>query len=397
VRLLITAAALLLASAGHSAEPTVPITPQPATSEFHFVVLGDSQFDDPSTFNRMVDDVTHLNPAFVIQVGDMIDGYSDPGTVESEWQRFRHQIAPLDTIPFVAVPGNHDLYNAERRSDSAIQALYERQWGPTYRSFNYRNARFVILNSDAPGEERSIGAEQWRWLERTLAATDTEHVFVFLHRPPLGLANADALHQLLRRYPVRYVFYGHQHHYHYFERDGIRYVMTNAAAETGVPMPAVGGFDHLLLVSVRDADVRYAVVKADAIQAPDSADPADNQALFDLSRNLLPGQLPLEPAGERRWTMRVPLKNPTDRALTAYLSCRSDDNRWRFEPAAIPVVELSPQTTHTVSLTATYAVDGMPESQPRCTVQVPFQTRYGEWLPFEVETMATSPVTDNHP
>jgi hypothetical protein len=274
----------------------------------------------------------------------------------------------------------------------ALLAVYERHWGPAYRSFDYRNARFVVLNSDAPGEERSIGPEQWRWLERTLAESDAEHLFVFLHRPPLGLDNADALHELLRRHPVRYVFYGHQHHYHYFERDGIRYVMTNAAADTGVPMPEVGGFDHLLLVSVRDDDVRYAVVNADGIRAPDSADPVDNQALFDLSRNLVPRELALEPDGERRWRLRLPLRNPTERGLTAYLSCRSEDDRWRFEPPAIPVVGLPPQASRTVTVTAIHAVDGPPETQPRCTVQVPFQTRFGEWLPFEVETVGVPPL-----
>ena len=379
------APALLLWAMAQAAIAATP-APRPAEHEFHFVVLGDSQFDDPATFNRMIDDITHLNPAFVIQVGDMIEGYAGPETVAAEWQRFRNQIAPLDTIPFVPVPGNHDLYNAERLADRELQALYERHWGPAYRSFDYRNARFVILNSDAPGEERSIGPEQWAWLQKTLDESDAEHVFVFLHRPPPGLANADVLHRLLRRHPVRYVFYGHQHHYHYYERDGIRYVMTNAAADTGVPIPAVGGFDHLLVVSVRDADVRYVVAKADGLRAPDTADPADNQALFDLSRRLIEPVLPLEAAGGRRWRLRLPLQNPTDRKLSAYVSCTSDDERWRFEPAAIPVAELPPNGGYTVDLIATYAVDGAPESTPRCTVQVPFQTRFGEWVPFQVET-----------
>ena len=45
--------------------------PTPAQNEFHFAVLGDSQFHDPATFNRMIDDLTYIRPAFVVQVGDI--------------------------------------------------------------------------------------------------------------------------------------------------------------------------------------------------------------------------------------------------------------------------------------------------------------------------------------
>jgi predicted phosphodiesterase len=367
------------------------VVPQPARDEFQFVVLGDSQFHEPAVFNRMIDDVRHLNPGFVIQVGDMIEGYAPIDVVAAQWERFGSQIAPLGTIPFVPVPGNHDLYNPERRADTALEDLYQRRWGPTYRAFEYRNARFFVLNSDAPGEERSIGPDQWRWLADELAGTTAEHVFVFMHRPPATLANAEALHDLLRRHRVRYVFYGHHHHYHFFERDGIRYVMTNAAATSAVPLDAVGGYHHFLLVSVRDAEVRYAVVRADAIEPPDSSHPDDNQALFDLTRQLVAAQQPMTSLPDGGWSLQIPLKNPTPRPLAAYVSCRSDDDRWRFEPAAIPAAQLPSGGEQTLALTARYAVGGTPETRPTCAIQVPWQTRAGEWIPFERETRGVLP------
>jgi 3',5'-cyclic AMP phosphodiesterase CpdA len=295
-----------------------PVVPQPARDEFHFVVLGDSQFDDPATFNRMIDDVRHLNPAFVVQVGDMIDGYAGADEISEQWQRFRQQIGPLGHIPFVPVPGNHDLYGPERRAEPEIETIYRGLWGPTYRSFDYRNARFVILNSDAPGAERRIGEAQLAWLEARLAESTAEHVFVFLHRPPATLDDAATLHALLRRFPVRFVFYGHQHHYHYLERDGVRYVMTNAAADNVVPYPEVGGYDHFLLVTVRDGDAGFAVVHADAVEPPDSADAEANQVLFALWRGLAPESVPLADAGSQRWTMDLPIANPTGRPVTGH-------------------------------------------------------------------------------
>jgi hypothetical protein len=384
-RTVVWLAVLLAAVPVIAADIRPHMVPEPAAAEFHFVVLGDSQFHDPALFNRLVDDIRHLNPAFVVQVGDMIEGYTDPTAVEVEWQRFRRQIAPLGDIPFMPVPGNHDLYNAERMADEALEAIYRRQWGATWYHFDYRNTRLVVLNSDAPGAERRIGPAQWRWLEQTLADSPASHVIVFLHRPPASLENADALHALFRKHPVRFVFYGHHHHYHFEERDGIRYVMTNAAATGALPIPDVGGFHHLLLVSVRDDDIRYAAIGADSIRAPDSVVPADNYDLFDLYRNLVPRSIPLEPAGEHRWKATLPFANPTDRSLTLYIQCGSGDRRWQFAPAAIPPQPLAPQRRAQIELTAYIEPARVPESQPVCTVEMPYQTARGTWIPYRVE------------
>ena len=55
--------------------------PKEKENEFHFVILGDSLFHDPAKFNRVVDQTKLLMPAFVIQVGDLIQGcllYTSP-------------------------------------------------------------------------------------------------------------------------------------------------------------------------------------------------------------------------------------------------------------------------------------------------------------------------------
>jgi UDP-2,3-diacylglucosamine pyrophosphatase LpxH len=362
--------------------------PTPAQNEFHFAVLGDSQFHDPATFNRMIDDLTYIRPAFVVQVGDMIRGYSnDLTTIEAEWERFAAQIAPLGSVPFVPVPGNHDLYNAFRRSDSKLVALYEQRWGPSYRAFDYRNSHFIILNSDAPDEEERIGPDQFAWLQQNLATTAAEHIFVFMHRPPDSLTNAEALHELLRHHPVRYVFYGHLHHYHFRERDGIGYVMTNAAADSATTQPAVGSFDHFLHVSVRDADVSFASIKADAIEAPDYASPNDNYEMFDLIKGLAPALVELTPAQDK-WLMAIPLTNPTTRDLAIYVECSATDGRWRHEPKKIPVIELEAKQHYELRLSWS---NSHSEMMPSCTLRVPYQTHHGDWLQhtMQVTSQAT--------
>jgi len=191
------------------------------------------------------------------------------------------------------VPGNHDLYNARQQADPDIEQIYRETWGATYYSFSYRNSLMIVLNTDAPGQESRIDDEQWQWLRDTLNRNSRAHVFLFMHRPPDTLRNATALHELLLEHPVRYVFYGHHHHYHFDERDGIRYVMTNAAANSGLTVDAVGSFDHFLQVSVRDSVTSFAVVHADSIEKPAYIHPSDNYDLFAIARELTPRRVVL--------------------------------------------------------------------------------------------------------
>jgi hypothetical protein len=345
------------------------------------VVLGDSQFHDPAGYNRMIDDIRYLMPAFVIQVGDMIDGYKNElAIIEAEWQRFKNQIAPLAPIPFLPVPGNHDLYNAERRSDVQLETLYRNIWGAPYYAFDYRNATFIILNSDAPGQERQISHTQRHWLTRTLTAITSEHIFVFMHRPPRDLANEDELHSLFRKYPVRYVFYGHHHHYHLSHRDGIGYVMTNAAADGVSEIPEVGNFDHLLQVSVRGDEVTYAVIKANSIEAPDSVHPDDNYDFFALIQNFAPSSVPMRQTGDLQWVMSIPLHNPTARNVTAYVHCGSEDDRWQHRPVRIAPVALRAHGKALMQVEWHQSPSRRSESEPICNLTVPYQTIRGEWL-----------------
>jgi len=197
------------------------------------------------------------------------------------------------------------------------------------------------------------------------------------------------LHELLRRYPVRYVFYGHHHHYHYSVRDGIGYVMTNAAADGGTAQDAAGNFDHLLQVSVRDSQVRYAVIRADAVEAPDYVHPDDNYDLYALTRNLAPAAVPLQKVDQWRWTMTIPLNNPTARNLTVYMQCGSDDERWLHEPRQIAPIALGANTTAELVIDWSQSATRISESAPTCSLRVPYQTVRGAWLEHQTTVQGT--------
>ncbi|MGI9323601.1 MAG: metallophosphoesterase family protein [Pseudomonadales bacterium] len=388
---------LIAALSGLSVAAAEPSLPAAAKHEFHFAVLGDSQFDDPIAYNRLINDLVWLRPAFAIQVGDMIEGYNDSSAVAAEWQRFKGQIEPLAGagIAFLPVAGNHELYGSDRTPNADLHALYEQNWGNSYYRFDYRNSTFIVLNSDEPATAKAISAKQWQWLKASLqSAQASEHRFVFLHRPPDSLSQSDALHELFAKYQVHTVFYGHHHHYHYRKRDGVQYVMTNAAADSGTTLDAAGSFDHVLQVSVRDEQVSLAVIRAGSIKPPDAVKAQDNYDLFALKRNLLatPVQLrPLRKQGENaeRYGLRLQLHNTSERSVTIYLSCRSEDGRWQFEPRQLEPVELAPAEEHAVELLA--SLNSVSESLPECTAAFPFQVHTGQWYTEHVSIRAVHP------
>ncbi|MEM1434455.1 MAG: metallophosphoesterase [Pseudomonadota bacterium] len=375
---------------------------EPASDEFHFVVVGDTQFDDPAAANRLYDDLRWLRPAFVVQVGDMIDGYQSAATLRAQWLRFRQQIAPIAAagIPFLPVAGNHDVFGADKTPDPLSLEVYEQQWGRAHYDFRYRNTHLLMLNSDPVNLPNSIDAAQLEWLEARLrAAQDATHRLVFLHRPPAFLKMRDRLTELFRRYGVSHVFYGHHHHYHYRKDDGITYVMTNGSGSSGTTLDAAGSFQHLLQVSVRDQELTYAVIRADSIEAPDYAVPEDNYDLFALRRALSSlNPLLTEATQDRgdpwlRYRTTLDITNPSGRAVTLHLDCGSEDERFAFAPAQLAPVTVAARATRTLALEVRQRSAGRSESEPRCRAQFVYQVASGRWYPQSVEFLLRLPET----
>ena len=377
----LTLTLLLLSGVVHGVELQAP---EEEADEFHFVVLGDAQFHQPEKFNRLIDQTRRLRPAFVIQVGDLIEGYNnDFEVIAAEWQRFARQIAPLAPVPFLAVPGNHDVFNGDKQVDTRLEALFEEIWGPLYWAFTYKNTLLISLNSDSSEGVNQITGQQLDWLRQTLAKKEAEHTFVFMHRPPMLFPDAESLHDLFKQHGVSHVFYGHHHHYHFYTRDGIQYTMTNAAANSAHDHHAVGGFHHLLHVSVRGDEVNVAVIEADAIKPQDAVQPIDNYDFFDLTRRLAPAQVTLQATGEGTFDLDIPLFNSSRRDIQILVSCTSGDQRWQLTPYAIPPINLASGAKRILAIKASFTNQRVPESQPICNLRVPFQTAHGEWLDFE--------------
>src|SRR5688572_9340819 len=79
---------------------------------FHFVVTSDRTGGHRARiFSQAVEQINLLQPAFVLSVGDLIEGYTkDHAKIKEEWKEFQSYTNKLQ-MPFFYVSGNHDTAN----------------------------------------------------------------------------------------------------------------------------------------------------------------------------------------------------------------------------------------------------------------------------------------------
>ena len=350
-------------------------------TEFSFVILGDSQFTRPEVFNRIINEVARLSPSFVIQVGDLIKGkLKGRDTTMKQWARFKDQLVPLSKTPYYQVPGNHDVLDKKGKP----LPYFKEYWGKTNYSFDYKNAHFTILNSN-DGKEYNIGAKQIAWLEKDLKkAQKKDHRFVFFHHPIYVMKNFDELHALFLKYKVKNVFYGHRHHYEYLERDGIKYVMTNATGKMGTNFMRSGTFSHYLLATVRDNKFSYATIKEGSVLPNKMVYAKDNET-FLLSRYLLDRTSvnfsSLKKTSEG-YEVNFKMSNSTSQDLNFYLEWDDPDGRWEVSPHKATQVSIKKKTRNQpVKFFLKRKDKSRPEGKyPTCTIKTMFKTSSGFWL-----------------
>jgi 3',5'-cyclic-AMP phosphodiesterase len=195
--------------------------------DFHFVILGDRTGETQGdTFQRVWRDAGAGNPAFVVTVGDTIQGFED-ATAESQWREVERVFGSYRRDRLFLTPGNHDIWSP------ASEKLFVRYAGhPAHYSFDYGPAHFTILDNSRSDE---LSPEEIRFLETDLKAHASQPLkFIVSHRPS-WLFNAVAghpdfpLHRLARQYGVQSVIAGHLHEMLHFRLEGVDYISVPSA------------------------------------------------------------------------------------------------------------------------------------------------------------------------
>jgi hypothetical protein len=190
---------------------------------FRFAILSDRTGGHiPGVYPRVLEAINEVKPAFVVTVGDHIEGYgTDYDRAEAAWDSLALLLQKLDT-PVYVTPGNHDIW------DDTSEELYRERTGrePDY-SFEHENSHFIILDNSRLESWDTMGIAKITWLKRDLGQNDKRNVFVFFHKPfwdqTLRRGKRDVVHEMLLEGGVEAVFCGHYHRYFAGEYDGIDY------------------------------------------------------------------------------------------------------------------------------------------------------------------------------
>ena len=210
----------------------------------HFAVVGDSQltFDnpltEPSILKVFIKDMSaqEPRPAFLLHTGDIITGWTSSDSVLRKQYAIFRETARTAPFPINNAIGNHEGYTRESI------AIYRKEFGPTWRSFDMDGWHFVLLDNASEEHYAKLGAEQESWLANDLEAhRSMKGTFIAFHLPivademegwlEVDKSERDRLHALFRANNVKAVFQGHVHTYEMCVRDGIKYMISGGAGD----------------------------------------------------------------------------------------------------------------------------------------------------------------------
>ena len=250
-----------------------------AARDFRFVIVSDRTGGArPGVFASAIPKVNVLEPAFVVSVGDLIEGYTeDRAQIAKEWDEFEGFIEQLE-VPFFYAAGNHDMSNA------AMAEAWQARFGPSFYRFVYKDVLFVVLNSelfgmvskpDTPVPGPWTQAEQLAFVERTLAEVpDPRWTIVIVHQPLWDYGSGvrgdwPKVEALLadRDYTV---FAGHFHQYVKAVRQDRNYItLATTGGGSSLRGNRYGEFDHVALVTMTANGPRIANLMLDGIHDED--------------------------------------------------------------------------------------------------------------------------------
>lgn len=240
-------------------------------STFSFAIEADPHMDEQSSadvYKQTLNNIIKAKPDFLIDLGDtfMLDKQPVKNTASftARYQLMKKYFDTITpTIPLYLVSGNHDgEVGWEKNQRSQRLQFFPSQFDKNYYSFIKNNALFIVLDPytytttkpNKNGWDWTLGKTQYDWLKNTLANSNSQYKFVFIHQLvggdnqgrggvefarlyEWGGNNQDGsygfdtnrpnwgkpIHQLFIDNKVSAVFKGHDHFYALQDLDGVVY------------------------------------------------------------------------------------------------------------------------------------------------------------------------------
>ena len=200
-----------------------PLYPQRENTNLNVALLGDTQVD-------VMDDIYHVGklvteelasnrPDFIVPLGDL--SFDNLEMFEP-----LSQTLGLIGAPIFYVIGNHDINFGEAELEDR-DMVFEKNFGPSYYSFEYGQNLFMVLNTVYPLKEGRyegrIDKNQLAFIKNIVKYKSKEFkaIKIFMHIPLDEIENKEELVVLLQPFREIFIASGHTHtQYHkYHARD----------------------------------------------------------------------------------------------------------------------------------------------------------------------------------
>jgi len=193
--------------------------PQDEPNEFKAIMFGDPQPRDQKEIDYIAHDIVEelvgTDASFGVTLGDiMFDNLS-------LFQSQARAVALLG-IPWYNVIGNHDI-NTDSKSRKYLNETFEREFGPSYYSFDYGKVHFMVLddidwtyNKETKKGRYSggLGPEQMEFIRNDLALIPEDQLVVLMmHIPLINVSDREELYRLIEKHPFSMSISGHTHHH----------------------------------------------------------------------------------------------------------------------------------------------------------------------------------------
>ncbi len=333
-----------------------------AENSFTFLVFGDrtgGAVKDVSILADAVHDANLLEPDFVINIGDMVNGYNTTPLWLEQANEYRGIMDEL-LCPWFPVTGNHDLYwRGPDKPKTEHEADYEKNVAPLWYAFEHKNCWFIALCSDEGNPEtgekdflkpkcQEMSDAQFSWLKSVLdKAKNADHVFVFLHQPRWARPESygddwDKVHaEFVKAGNVAAVFAGHIHRMRSDPKDGIEYLtLATTGGGQGFEVPRAGFLHEFHKVAVRKNRVGYATIPVGSLIDPRELTDALQAEVVALKRQVpkFEPAIPFQQDGSCDTTIKITVTNTAGFPADWTLLLDSADSRWDLSVKPVQTV-----------------------------------------------------------
>lgn len=193
-------------------------------------------------------EIERYRPDFIVHLGDLVHPVPELSTFGEAVDLTKRIFQPFHNRLHV-IPGNHDIGDKPNRAMPAKMVrdewieLHEKNFGPSYFSYDRDDCRFVFINDPVLNSKSPIEAKQRQWLDETLGSAGGRRIFMFMHYPLFVLdaeepSNYDNIDEpargdilgLIRKHKVEAVFAGHVHNIFYSRIEGTEFYVMPATS-----------------------------------------------------------------------------------------------------------------------------------------------------------------------